>query len=145
VPVPVDDHSRASDPARDANLFQLSSAVPSTLLPLPLALALPHCRAERAGAYRALFLAQAALSLGSLAMLARLEPPPTLTLAEPAEVAVAVGAADPNRAQQISPLIPARAPLGARICDRLFFAGARRADSLQIGLTGSDQQSTATR
>eukprot|EP01047_Picozoa_sp_COSAG01_P013062 COSAG01_NODE_604_length_14894_cov_24.503211_5_plen_141_part_00 len=140
MPVPVDDHSRASDPARDANLFQLSSAVPSTLLPLPLALALPHCRAERAGAYRALFLAQAALSLGALAVLARLEPPPTLTLAEPAE-----GAADANRAQQISPLIPARAPLGARICDRLFFAGARRADSLQIGLTGSDQQSTATR
>lgn len=75
LPSEADDATTAADPARDANLFTLAGTLPSTVLPL-VGNALPGANhpQQRAKVYRGFFWTQAALSIGSIWMLAWVDP-----------------------------------------------------------------------
>jgi MFS family permease len=75
LPSEADDDTTAADPARDANLFTLAGTLPSTVLPL-IGAALPSAShpQQRARVYRTFFWTQAALSIGSIWMLAWVDP-----------------------------------------------------------------------
>ena len=75
LPSEADDATTAADPARDANLFTLAGTLPSTVLPLVGTL-LPGAGhpQQRARVYRTFFWTQAALSIGSIWMLAWVDP-----------------------------------------------------------------------
>jgi MFS family permease len=75
LPSEADDDTTAADPARDANLFTLAGTLPSTVLPL-VGTALPGAShpQQRARVYRTFFWTQAALSIGSIWMLAWVDP-----------------------------------------------------------------------
>lgn len=75
LPSEADDATTAADPARDANLFTLAGTLPATVLPL-VGSVLPsaHHPQQRARVYRGFFWTQAALSIGSIWMLAWVEP-----------------------------------------------------------------------
>ena len=75
LPSEADDATTAADPARDANLFTLAGTLPSTVLPL-VGAALPGAShpQQRARVYRTFFWTQAALSIGSIWMLAWVDP-----------------------------------------------------------------------